>query len=67
LRDAGVRAVQSTPFFDRTGRLIGMISTHWTSVWRPSENDLTSLDEVLSRASDFISLIAASEAKMVSG
>lgn len=28
LLDAGVRAVQTTPLFTRSGRLVGMLSTH---------------------------------------
>jgi GAF domain-containing protein len=48
LRYAGVRAVQSTPLFDRAGCLFGMISTHWASPWAPSDNDLSLLDKVLS-------------------
>src|SRR6185503_15135370 len=28
-RNAGIRAVQSTPLFSRRGRLVGMLSTHW--------------------------------------
>ena len=29
-RKAGMRAMQSTPLVSRTGRLLGMISTHWS-------------------------------------
>jgi hypothetical protein len=28
-REAGVRSMQATPLVSRTGRLLGMISTHW--------------------------------------
>ena len=29
------RAVQSTPLVDRSGRLLGMVSTHYRRPWRP--------------------------------
>ncbi|HUQ87987.1 MAG TPA: GAF domain-containing protein, partial [Vicinamibacterales bacterium] len=34
-RDAGIRAAQSTPLFDRDGQLVGMLSTHWRGVHGP--------------------------------
>ena len=34
------RAVQSTPLLDRTGRLLGVVSTHYPRPRRPSERDL---------------------------
>lgn len=37
---AGFRAVQSTPLADYTGRLIGVVSTHFRRPHRPSERDL---------------------------
>ncbi|AHH97156.1 hypothetical protein GCM10010174_65810 [Kutzneria viridogrisea] len=39
-RDAGVRAVQSTPLLDHTGRMIGMVSTHLPHPGRPADRDL---------------------------
>jgi GAF domain-containing protein len=50
LRTANVRAVQSTPLFDRYGRQIGALSTHWASVWRPSDDALSRLDALCFRA-----------------
>ena len=50
LREAHVRAVQSTPLFDRQQRLIGVMSTHWTSVWQPCDEALSRLDAVCFRA-----------------
>ena len=50
LRNAGVRSVQSTPIFGRGRRLIGMISTHWTSEHQPSDEELARLDVVVLRA-----------------
>jgi len=34
------RAVQSTPLIDRTGRLLGVVSTHYPRPYRPPERDL---------------------------
>jgi GAF domain-containing protein len=50
LREAKVRAVQSTPLLDRQGGLIGVISAHWASVWQPGEDALSLLDAVCFRA-----------------
>src|SRR5215471_1247654 len=38
-RLSGVRAVQSTPLIARDGRFVGIISTHWREVHRPSERE----------------------------
>ena len=53
-REAGFRAVQSTPLVDRNGKALGMISTHFRSPHRPSELDLQRLDLYARQASDFI-------------
>jgi GAF domain-containing protein len=50
LRAANVRAVQSTPLLDRHGRQIGVLSTHWPSVWQPSDDALSRLDALCFRA-----------------
>jgi CheY-like chemotaxis protein len=50
LREAGIRAVQSTPFFGRGGGLLGLISTHWTRPWSPEEGQLQRLDALARRA-----------------
>ncbi|MFI8238941.1 GAF domain-containing protein [Streptomyces sp. NPDC085866] len=39
-RGAGVRSVQSTPLVDRSGQLIGVISTHMSEPGRPTEREL---------------------------
>jgi two-component system CheB/CheR fusion protein len=44
MEQAGVRAVQSTPLFDRSGRLIGVFSTHYRAVHRFDEAELRWLD-----------------------
>jgi len=41
---SGARAVQSTPLFSRSGYLLGMLSTHYTTQRRPDERDLLLID-----------------------
>jgi PAS domain S-box-containing protein len=51
---AGARAVQSTPLLTRGGELIGMLSTHYKSVHRPSGRDLRFLDILARQTADII-------------
>jgi len=53
-RNAGIRAVQSTPLFSRRGKLVGMISTHWKDVHEPSERDLRLFDILARMAANLI-------------
>lgn len=53
-RQTGIRAVQSTPLVSRTGRLLGMISTHWRTPHRSTERELGLLDVLARQASDLI-------------
>jgi PAS domain S-box-containing protein len=53
-RAAGYRAVVSTPLVDIDGTPLGVVSTHFGSVHRPTEQDLRRLDLYLRQASDFI-------------
>ena len=53
-RAADYRAVQSTPLIGRNGTPLGMLSTHFRSVHRPSEQDLRRLDLYIRQAADFI-------------
>ena len=41
---AGARAVQSTPLVSRSGRLVGMLSTHYRAPRRPTDRDLHLVD-----------------------
>lgn len=50
----GIHAVQSTPLLSRSGRMLGMISTHWRKPHRPSENELQRFDIVARQAADLI-------------
>jgi PAS domain S-box-containing protein len=53
-RRSGIRAVQSTPLVARTGRLLGMISTHWRKPHQPTERELQPLDVLARQAADLI-------------
>lgn len=58
----GIYAAQSTPLYSRGGKLLGMISTHWTYVHTPSERDLSLLDILARQAADLIERNQTSEA-----
>ena len=51
---AGFRAVQSTPITARDGKPLGMMSTHFCRVHRPTEHELRILDLYARKAADFI-------------
>jgi PAS domain S-box-containing protein len=51
-RRAGVRAVQSTPLVSRSGKPLGMFSTHWRNPGRPGERSLRLLDLLARHAAD---------------
>jgi PAS domain S-box-containing protein len=61
LRMAGIRACLSTPLMARSGRLLGMISTHWRRPHRPSERELQPLDVLARQAADLIELRESKE------
>jgi GAF domain-containing protein len=48
----GIGAVQSIPLVARDGKLLGMISTHWSRPYRPRERDLRLLDILARKAAD---------------
>jgi PAS domain S-box-containing protein len=54
LREAGVRAVQSTPVVSRGGQLLGILTTHWRKVYCPDEHDLWRIDLLVRQAADLI-------------
>jgi len=43
-RDAGIRAVQTTPLVARDRRLVGMMSTHWRRSYKPDRVELERID-----------------------
>lgn len=51
---AGFRAVQCTPMVARSGRLLGVISTHFREPHRPSARDLRFTDLYAQQAADLI-------------
>ena len=53
-RNVGVRAVQSTPLVSRSGKPIGMFSTHYKKPHRPDESTLRLLDLLAREAADII-------------
>jgi PAS domain S-box-containing protein len=64
-RKAGVRAVQSTPLVSRTGKFIGMLSTHFRNPCRPDARTLSLLDVLAREAADIIGY-AQAEAELKS-
>ncbi len=52
--ECGMRAAQSTPLVSRSGKLVGMVSTHWRRPHVPAEADLRRFDVLARLASDFI-------------
>jgi PAS domain S-box-containing protein len=53
-RMSGVKAMQTTPLISRSGRFVGMISTHWKHKYDPSERELRFLDVLGRQAADLI-------------
>lgn len=61
-RRAGVRAAQSTPLLTRNGKLVGMITTHWTQEHQARERDLRLFDIIARQAADLIERHTAAQA-----
>jgi GAF domain-containing protein len=55
----GFRAVQSTPFVDLSGQVVGVLSTHYRQPFRPSVRDLRILDRIGELIADVITGPAA--------
>lgn len=58
----GIRSVQTTLLVSRTGKLLGLISTHWRQPHQPSERDLRLLDVLARLAADLIERSQAEKA-----
>ena len=54
LLTADVQAVQSTPLVSSRGKLLGMISTHYKSPYRPTDRQLMFMDMLARQAADYI-------------
>ena len=52
---SGFRAVQSTPLVDGTGRLLGVVSTHYPRPYSPPERDL----EIMKRYAELAGRVMA--------
>jgi len=63
LRAAGVRSVQSTPLRTREGRLLGILTTHWSEPHVPGEHDFWRLDLLARQAADLIQQKQAEKAQ----
>lgn len=61
-RSAGIRSAQTTPLLSRSGKLLGMISNHWSEPHEPSDRDLRMLDIVARQAADILDRTIAEEA-----
>lgn len=53
-RDAGIRAVQTTPLVSRDRRLVGMMSTHWRRSYRPEPVELERFDLLAREVADVL-------------
>ena len=59
---AGIRAVQSTPMTSRSGRVLGMLSTHWDRPHDPPAERLGLLDLLARQGADLIERARTEEA-----
>lgn len=50
----GIHAMQSTPLISRSGKIVGMISTHWRTPHRPTERELDLFDILARQATELI-------------
>jgi signal transduction histidine kinase len=64
--ESGIHAAQSTPLYSRSGKLLGMISTHWSYPHNPPERHLHLLDVLARQAADLIERTQTAEALMES-
>ena len=53
-RETGIRSMQTTPLRARDGKLIGMLSTHWTVPYTPGARQLQLFDILASQAASLI-------------
>jgi len=59
---AGVRSMQSTPLITRGGRLLGILTTHWSVPHAPGEHELWRLDLLVRQITDLMESAEAEEA-----
>jgi signal transduction histidine kinase/PAS domain-containing protein/ActR/RegA family two-component response regulator len=58
----GIRAAQSTPLVSRSGKVVGVFTTHWNQPHEPSERSLYLLDILARQAADLVERAASEEA-----
>ena len=51
---AQIRAVQATPLISSTGKMLGVISTHFITTRRPTEQELRLMDLLARQAADYL-------------
>ncbi|MDB6109084.1 MAG: putative two-component sensor histidine kinase protein, partial [Pedosphaera sp.] len=61
-RNAGFRAVHTTPLLSRDGRALGVVSVHFPSPHRPTARQILFADMHARQATDFIERLRAGEA-----
>ena len=54
MREADVLAVQSLPLMSSSGKVLGIISTHFGTVHRPSEQELRLMDLLARQTADYL-------------
>ena len=54
MNKAGIRAVQSTPLVSSAGNVLGVISTHFSTTRRPTEQELRLMDLLARQAADYL-------------
>ncbi len=54
MREADVLAVQSLPLMSSSGKVLGIISTHFSTVHRPSEQELRLMDLLARQTADYL-------------
>lgn len=57
----GIHAVQTTPLYSRSGKLVGMISTHWKETYDPLDQQLWLLDVLSRQVADLIEQVQYKE------
>jgi PAS domain S-box-containing protein len=62
LRAAGVRSMQSTPMLSRSGKPVGILTTHWKKPRCQDEHDLWLIDLLVRQAADLVEVARAEEA-----
>ncbi len=61
LLENGVRSVQSLPLVSSSGKLLGVVSTHFSESHRPSEQELRLMDLLARQTADYLERIRVEE------